>query len=975
MRIILKRKSRNKITFTYLNSTKGTLKVGQERRLLELTCKPNRCTRSQLKNKLFQAIDRKDWQAVRRICETEEHLINTYDDDALHGRTPLHHCLSHPGMNYDKHRETAMCLMMHGASMSIQNKLGMTPLDNYNDNECSEYGTKRIKKKQSLRKLLIELSVPGEIKARGEAAVKAFKYEMQNGKMTVINARFMFMGKEGAGKTSCVNHILGKAFNEDEESTDGIVTTTVFQTFCEDCSVWKKTDVDVAELTNQIKEGAIAENIAKKLKQPESQRSTPPTSSSLVKVEEATSVMTLSKRGNSQNPQGAGGLSTNQSMGSYDTVEKKLQNRLHELLVNRLANEGPSNVGGPSEVTSIWDYAGQLKYYITHRIYLTGGASYGVVFSLLDELNDFVKSRDVHKGKFSMTNLEMILFWMRSIFEHAVLPNVEKKTIFFNDTKISSPPISLIATHKDQLSKSEAETRIKTMYQTIFDAIKDTAYETHVDRTIYAVDNTAKMDEGIEKLKKNVMDYMKAMARTVPTNWVDFQSKVQELAKTKLRVSLEEITSVAAECGIAKDTIITVLDYLNDTGIILYSKTNEKLKNTVITNLHMMIDFLTKIITVVKPDDIDKWPKMMPMWNKLDEEGILEEELLRHLWRHEIEKDASNFDVFLELMMMFRLLFELRKDHRTENQGPRKIEEKGDQQFTRRFIVPSRMQVNKESLEVKKDEKQTVSVYVTPTDFLPDAVYNILVVAFLDLMKVKGKSSEAELYQNCSDFDLDDDHLLEISHLIDQDGNVVAEPHPSFCIEILDYLRDQLKTVYGTTEGIGYKLRVLCSVCQPTQKPHLHDLEDCLKKKVRCGRKAMNTSRLKRLFSAGGASSLLEDPETSLKQSSESNDASSKNLQPVPPKKGYSDRLISEYELNEFSGKLGAEWKSFVRSLGLKENEIFHACPVYSPEREKIFCCLRKWRDREAGNATVKALVKKCIEHKIDVDVYEFLLE
>ncbi|XP_033106033.1 uncharacterized protein LOC117108180 [Anneissia japonica] len=705
-------------------------------------------------NRLFLAIEREDWQAVRMICETEEHLINTYDIDndfllstqlmyaarynapddimltmiakasvenlefknritgltTLHllaffarvtplrsalertknanvtngiGRTPLHDCLLAPSNNYDQHRETAICLLMHGASISIKDPKGKTPLDYYNYNECREYEkTTRSEKKQSLRKLLIELSVPGEIKARGENAVKAFEYEMQNGEITVVNARFMFMGKEGAGKTSCVNHILGKAFNENEESTDGIVTTTVFQTLGEGCSEWEKTDVDVAELTNQIKDDAIAENIARKLKQPESQRSTSSTSTSslMVKVKEATTVMTLNERGNSQEPQEAGGLSTNQSTGSYDTFEKKLPDRLHELVVNRLADQGPRNVDGPIEVTSIWDYAGQLKYYITHRIYLTGGASYGVVFSLLDDLNDFVKSRDLHKGKFSMTNLEMILFWMRSIFEHAVLPNVEKKKLFFN-AEISSPPISLIATHKDQLSKSEAETRIKTMYQTIFDAIKDTAYETHVDRTIYAVDNTAKMDEGIEKLKKNVMGYMKAMARTVPTNWVDFQSKVQELAKTKLRVSLEEITAVAAECGIAKDTITTVLDYLNDTGILLYSKTNEKLKNTVITNLHMMIDFLTKIITVVKPDDIDKWPKMMPMWNKLDEEGILEEKLLRHLWRHEIEEDPSNFDVFLELMMMFRLLFELRKDHRTENQGPRKMEEKVSRYF------------------------------------------------------------------------------------------------------------------------------------------------------------------------------------------------------------------------------------------------------------------------------------------------------
>ncbi|XP_033103210.1 uncharacterized protein LOC117106004 [Anneissia japonica] len=69
-------------------------------------------------------------------------------------------------------------------------------------------------------------------------------------------------------------------------------------------------------------------------------------------------------------------------------------------------------------------------------------------------------------------------------------------------------------------------------------------------------------------------------------------------------------------------------------------------------------------------------------------------------------------------------------------------------------------------------------------------------------------------------------------------------------MEVLNYLKHQLKTVYGTTEGIGYKLRVLCSVCQPTQQPHLHDLEDCLRKdKVSCGKMSMQTFRFKRLFS------------------------------------------------------------------------------------------------------------------------------
>ncbi|XP_033112465.1 uncharacterized protein LOC117113277 [Anneissia japonica] len=239
---------------------------------------------------------------------------------------------------------------------------------------------------------------------------------------------------------------------------------------------------------------------------------------------------------------------------------------------------------------------------------------------------------------------------------------------------------------------------------------------------------------------------------------------------------------------------------------------------------------------------------------RLDSEGILQEQLLRHLWRFEIEKDASNFDVFVELMKKFGLLFE---------------KQKGSQPGNRIFMVPTRMQFNKEGLEAKEDEQQTVSIYVTPIDFLPDAVYNLLVVSFLDLMNDKGRSGDhVELFRNRSDFDLDDEHVvslgavkiknrhalkIEISRMInvDEHGNEeTLEPHPSVCMEVLSYLRQQLKTVYVTTEGVGYELRVLCNACEPTLRP-LHKLEECLKKNsVPCGkRKSVSTTRIKRLFS------------------------------------------------------------------------------------------------------------------------------
>ncbi|XP_033102541.1 uncharacterized protein LOC117105488 [Anneissia japonica] len=279
----------------------------------------------------------------------------------------------------------------------------------------------------------------------------------------------------------------------------------------------------------------------------------------------------------------------------------------------------------------------------------------------------------------------------------------------------------------------------------------------------------------------------------------------------------------------------------------------------------MMIDVVTEIITVVKPDDIDTLP-ILKQWYKLDREGILQEQLLHHLWRHEIAKDASNLEVFLEMLKMFGLLFE---------------QEKVSQPGNRIFIVPTRMQINKEGLKVREDEQQTASFYVTPTDFLPDAVYNVLVVSFLDWMNDKGRSGDhVELFRNRSDFCFDDEHVVSLGAVriknrhalkieiscrmkVDEHGKEkILEPHPSICMKVLSYIRQQLKTVYVTTEGVGYELRVLCNTCEPTLGP-LHKLEECLMKdSVPCGKtKSVATTRFKRLFSTakmGHAASSLE---------------------------------------------------------------------------------------------------------------------
>ncbi|XP_033122137.1 protein TsetseEP-like [Anneissia japonica] len=71
----------------------------------------------------------------------------------------------------------------------------------------------------------------------------------------------------GVGKTSLVNTLLGKPFNDKEPSTDGIVLRTAFQATNVDCSEWKEEeDIDDCNRIKQIRVNAIEDKVAEKLK-------------------------------------------------------------------------------------------------------------------------------------------------------------------------------------------------------------------------------------------------------------------------------------------------------------------------------------------------------------------------------------------------------------------------------------------------------------------------------------------------------------------------------------------------------------------------------------------------------------------------------------------------------------------------------------------------------------------------------------
>ncbi|XP_071944626.1 uncharacterized protein [Antedon mediterranea] len=169
------------------------------------------------------------------------------------GNTPLH---GH--VRFGGNLEIVNSLIAHGASLKARNKRGQTPASALKDNSDISK-----EKKNTILKLL---DIPVEILARGKSAIRSFQNELENGEIAVVNSRCMFLGKEGAGKTSCVKAMLGQRFKSNEPSTDGIaITTTLFQAIGKECDKWKKEDIDVMELNKKIREDALAEKLATQL--------------------------------------------------------------------------------------------------------------------------------------------------------------------------------------------------------------------------------------------------------------------------------------------------------------------------------------------------------------------------------------------------------------------------------------------------------------------------------------------------------------------------------------------------------------------------------------------------------------------------------------------------------------------------------------------------------------------------------------
>ncbi|XP_071948793.1 uncharacterized protein [Antedon mediterranea] len=273
-----------------------------------------------------------------------------------------------------------------------------------------------------------------------------------------------------------------------------------------------------------------------------------------------------------------------------------------------------------------------------------------------------------------------------------------------------------------------------------------------------------------------------------------------------------------------------------------------------------LVEIVTKFVTVVSP----KYPsaKYRRSFDKLDK-GILEEDLLRKLWKDSKVDNGKNFEFLVALMIQLGFICERKTTSRHD------VKSVGKQSF----FVPLRLAIKTRQVGQLPDDSQSISrpIYYDFEGYLPDVLFPYLIIEFLNKFQKEGVDpilacNYAELYLNENHhviLSLDkfitkkDERKFLLKMAIKRtdsfDETSKEEPSAEACKLVLSTVEKSFEhSKDGGRRGIPFKRCIPCQCSDQLDKKHFQILEDFTCGKLMCtetGKSVtMDVTCYKRLF-------------------------------------------------------------------------------------------------------------------------------
>ena len=680
---------------------------------------------------------------------------------------------------------------------------------------------------------------------RGPIAMEIYSSALAEGKSLVKRVPLMFVGQDGTGKTSLRKSLKGINFNPEEESTVGIdVDPSHFKLTNE---IWKPGEKDQeanAEMAISFEHQAarfIAERLKEKGKKSENERArlTSEKSYDSVSFEPAITVMPtvreaplsepLKRPDQIQNSEDSAGP-TPDDVTTFTPPEQEFQ-EIAALAETLLQDDGLEN----GEVYSmLWDFAGQSVYYVTHALFLTARAIYFLVYDLSQNPHDTAKPR-VKQGvykKFSepnlKTNLDYLDLWMASVAslasqgEDDIDPKKPKKL----------PAVFLVCTHADEPHGGRDP---REMASEIFGRLRKKSYGCHL-HDVFCVDNTKSGGESecpeVMRLREEVLavsNELPYMNEEIPIKWLKYEKALRMMLESGYKwISLDKAKHIASKvCKINNDEeVLTLLNFLHDLRILIYFEGTPELNQLVILDPQWLIDVFKKVITV-KPRHEWKEKKFEDLWCKLEGEGILDEDLVNHVWS-DLTNQKGTLEGLIATMEKFGLLC---------------LCPSSDDLCSKQYLVPSMLKSHPpEAIMKLAASAQVPSLFVKfESGQVPAGLFPRLVLQFYQWGKEKfWIPGNPKLYQNFARFFISGDkgcsvilrcHSSSIEILYHSVGDNTACFTFTRAVRrqiglILECMRNQLCWL----NNMKYQMSVICPVCcegNAVVHCEMHDEQSC----------------------------------------------------------------------------------------------------------------------------------------------------
>ena len=214
-----------------------------------------------------------------------------------------------------------------------------------------------------------------------------------------------------------------------------------------------------------------------------------------------------------------------------------LPNDVTDLVVRYLQNlRLEDHIKTKEVILTLWDFAGQHLYYASHSVFLSERAVYVLVYNLNKNLLAEAKpcarqgiNEILLDNMNNETNLDNLLSWLVSVHNIRSVDVDANKNLENEATKLSylRPPVIIVGTNADQPFEE-----VETSQNCIKKSITDKAYVKHVIPKFFAVNNKDENDEGVQKLRQEIMNVLKNepyMGEEVPLRYDD-QSFIFDVA-------------------------------------------------------------------------------------------------------------------------------------------------------------------------------------------------------------------------------------------------------------------------------------------------------------------------------------------------------------------------------------------------------------------------------------------------------------